>query len=493
MHVTYLLGETLEGRHERLVTTLDTIDQGLQIIGPDWRYLYLNEAACRHGRTTREALLGRTMPDAYPGIEKSYLFERLVDCMQNRVSANLVNEFQTPDGVKAWYELRIEPHAHGLIIFSNDATERKLLEQQFLHTQKLEAVGRLAGGIAHDFNNLLSIILTCTRFVLDDLPPHSRYRDDLTQVFGAGERAAVLTRQLLAFGRQQVMQLRALDLNEVLSSLSLMLQRLVGDHIRVRIEASPQALVVRADAGLLEQVLMNLVVNARDAMPAGGELTVRLVQSGANANLEVSDTGMGMDEKTRERIFEPFFTTKGGRGTGLGLSTVFGIVSQLGGSVSVKSAPGAGSTFVVKLPLSGASPEAAQTRAPSPTTSPSRASVLVVDDEPAVLSLACKILEHAGYEVMRASSGAEAVQVAARGGRIDLLLTDVVMPGISGRELADSLRTLRPELEVLFMSGYANDGVLHQGSLEEGVELLEKPLLPEPLLARVARVLTKKP
>ncbi|MFZ5446673.1 MAG: hybrid sensor histidine kinase/response regulator [Myxococcota bacterium] len=489
---TYLLGSNTDERLERLVSTLDAIDQGLQIIGEDWRYLYVNAAACNHGRTTRDELLGRTMMEAYPGIENTPLFHRLKECMQQRLKASWLNEFTYPDGMRGWFELRIEPHQHGLIIFSSDATERKLLEQQFLHAQKLEAVGRLAGGIAHDFNNLLSIILSCTQLVLDELPADSEQREDLTQVYGAGERAAGLTRQLLAFSRQHVMQPRVLDLNEVVLALTRMLRTLVGEHITMTVEASPAPLVMRADAGSLEQVVMNLVVNARDAMPSGGQLHVRLSQASMWAVLEVRDTGVGMDEKTRERIFEPFFTTKeSGRGTGLGLSTVFGIVSQMGGDVSVESAPGAGATFRVRFPLAaGAAPLPGEAQAPVRAAKEGSGRVLVVDDERAVLSLACTILESAGYEVLRASSGSEAVLVASTAGRLDLLVTDVVMPGLSGRELADALRQQRPELKVLYMSGYADDGVLRQRALDAGVELLDKPLLPGPLLERVARLLS---
>jgi two-component system, cell cycle sensor histidine kinase and response regulator CckA len=487
---TFLLGRDGQERLERLARTLDAIDQGLQIIGADWRYLYVNSATIRHGRKTRDELLGFTMQQAYPGIEHTQLFATLERCMKERKSDTMINEFDYPDGKKGWFELRVEPHDHGLIIFSIDVTQRKLLEQQYLHAQKLEAVGRLAGGVAHDFNNLLSVILSYTQLVLDELPT-GEHREDLLEVFSAAERATELTRQLLAFSRNQVMQPRFLDLNALVAGLSRMLKPLVGEDVLMRLDTAKEPLLVRADPGLVEQVVMNLVVNGRDAMPAGGELVVQVRRTDTGAELSVRDHGTGMDASTRERIFEPFFTTKElGKGTGLGLSTVFGIVSQLGGTVSVESELGKGSTFLVTLPLAPPGSKVTEKVVKRPLSQgPTGQSVLVVDDDPQLLGLACTVMKQGGYVVSRARTGAEALEVAAGLSELHLVITDVVMPGMSGSELARQLRAVRPGLPVLFMSGYADDGVIRQRDLEPDVELVEKPILPDRLLERVRRLL----
>ncbi len=490
---TYLLGRDGQEQLERLASTLDAIDQGLQIIGADWRYLYVNAATTRHGRKSREELLGFTMQQAYPGIEDTPMFARLSACMRERKSDSMVNEFDYPDGKKGWFEIRIEPHDHGLIIFSIDVTDRKLLELQYLHAQKLEAVGRLAGGVAHDFNNLLSVILSYTQMVMEEIP-EGEHREDLREVFQAAERATVLTRQLLAFSRNQVMQPRILDLNQVVLGLSRMLKPLVGEDLVMRVEAAGPPLVLRADPGLIEQVLMNLVVNARDAMPEGGELLVQTSATEGGAQLLVRDSGTGMDLVTQERIFEPFFTTKMlGKGTGLGLCTVTGIVAQLGGSVRVKSAPGEGSSFFVTLPFApNGSTVSPKVNVPPPLeTGPTGQSVLVVDDDQPLLTLACTLLRNGGYRVSRASSALEALEIGQAQPQLDLLLTDVVMPGSSGRELAEKLRVTKPGLRVLFMSGYADDGSMKQRELDEGVDLIDKPLLPDRLLERVRQSLAR--
>jgi len=491
--VTSLLGRDEQEQLAQLVSTLDTLDQGLQVISREWRYLYVNAATERHGRRPRTELLGRTMMEAYPGIEQAPFFAVMREVMTTRTSRQLDNEFVYPDGSKGWFDLRIEPHPLGLLLFSTDITARKLLEQKYLHAQKLEAVARLAGGVAHDFNNLLSVVLSYTQLVVDELRDDDDHKRDLLEVLHAGERAAALTRQLLAFSRSQVMQPKLLDLNAVVTGLWRMLKALVGERVRMTLELPPAPLVMKADRGLLEQVLTNLAVNARDAMPTGGELFVRLRGTTEHAELEVRDTGIGMDTKTKERVFEPFFTTKEqGKGTGLGLSTVFGIVSQMGGTVNVESELGRGSTFRVQLPL--APPGSV---VPSEPLSPPRHAaslqgaghvVLVVDDEPQVLAVASAVLASAGYVVQRASSATEAMQVAASVSALELLVTDVVMPGMGGPELAAAMRTKNPQLKVLFMTGYGDGDAVTQRELA-AAELVEKPLVPERLLSRVRTVL----
>jgi signal transduction histidine kinase len=453
----------------------------------------LNAAAEKQGRQPREVLLGKTMQEAYPGIEAAPFFATLREAMERRESRQLDNEFSYPDGSRGWFDLRIEPHPLGLIIFSTDITARKALEQKYLHAQKLEAVARLAGGVAHDFNNLLSVVLSYTQMVVDELNDGDDHKRDLMEVVHAGERAAALTRQLLAFSRTQVMQTKLLDLNAVVSGLARMLKALVGERVALKLELSPTPLVLKADRGLVEQVLTNLVVNARDAMPMGGEVTVSLERKGEHAELRVRDTGTGMDAKTRERIFEPFFTTKeAGKGTGLGLSTVFGIVTQMGGAVSADTTPGRGSVFKVLLPLE---PEGTVVP-PEPVAAPREPNaavgsghvVLVVDDEPQVLAVASAVLASAGFVVQRASNGPDALALAASLQALELLVTDVVMPGMTGPELATALRAKDPKLKVLFMSGYDDPEPTLQRELA-GAELVEKPLVPERLLGRVRSVL----
>jgi PAS domain S-box-containing protein len=377
-------------------------------------------------------------------------------------------------------------------------------EEQLRQAQKMEAIGRLAGGIAHDFNNVLSVVLSYCDLMLDDVPEDSSLRRDLEEVRRAGERAATLTRQLLAFSRQQVLQPRVLDLNEVVAGMSRMLERLLGEDVELELRCAPGLGKVRVDAAQIEQVVMNLVVNARDAMPTGGKLTIETanveldaefaathlgVLPGPHVMLAVSDTGTGMDKETLGRVFEPFFTTKEkGKGTGLGLSTAFGIVKQSAGSIWVYSEPAKGATFKVYLPVT--------LEASASLPAPARASemrgsetVLLVEDEDQVRSLAAGILRKYGYRVLEARMAREALALAAGGGPVDLLLTDVVMPEMAGPLLAEKLMSLRPSMRVLFMSGYTDDAVVRHGILEAGAAFLQKPFVPEVLARRVRAAL----
>ncbi len=371
----------------------------------------------------------------------------------------------------------------------------------------MEAVGRLAGGIAHDFNNLLTAILSYSEMALMDLRPEDPIREDIEQIRQAGRRAAELTKQLLAFSRRQVLQVRNLSLNDVVVHTERMLQPLMGDDVEIRLALSPTPGHTRADAGQLEQMLLNLAVNARDAMPSGG--TFRLTTAsmvvgeeaarsghlvpGSYVTLSVQDTGTGMSREVQERIFDPFFTTKGpGQGTGLGLSTVYGIVKQSGGHIFVASEPGKGTTFTIYLRACTPAPEPVRTESPGPTVEGASETVLLVEDESLLRRLTREILTRHGYRVLEAADGVAALQVVQQyDGAIDLMVTDVVMPRMSGNELVEHARPLRPAMRVLYMTGYSEEAIARQGQLTEGIELLPKPFTPGVLTAKIRQILDR--
>jgi two-component system cell cycle sensor histidine kinase/response regulator CckA len=387
-----------------------------------------------------------------------------------------------------------------------DVTARRTLEAQYIQAQKMEAVGRLAAGVAHDFNNLLSVILSYSELISSDLKTDEPLRADIEEIRTAGLRAADLTRQLLAFSRQQVLDTKVLGLNQSLTGIETMLGRLLGADIELTMLPAPGLGNVRADPGQVEQIIMNLAVNARDAMPQGGKLTIETanveldadyvrshhdVRTGPHVMMAVSDTGAGMDRATLSRIFEPFFTTKEqGKGTGLGLATVFGIVKQSGGHIFVYSEPGKGSTFKIYFPRVGGAVDPLPSRDAAPEPARRVATILLVEDEDQVRTMARTILRRQGHVVLDASNGGEALLICEQhGGNIDLLLTDVVLPRMSGRRLAERLAPIRPAMKVLFMSGYADDAIVHHGIIDSGVTFLQKPFTPTSMARKVSEVL----
>jgi two-component system cell cycle sensor histidine kinase/response regulator CckA len=378
-------------------------------------------------------------------------------------------------------------------------------QAQLLHSQQLDAIGQLAGGVAHDFNNILTAISGYCGLLLADTPPGDPRRDDIVGIQEAADRAAALTQQLLAFGRKQLMQPAVLDVREVIEDAGRLLRRLIGEDIELVITTGPILSSVLADRGQLGQVIVNLAVNARDAMPDGGRLTIEArdeplseayagthlgLEPGPYVRIAVSDTGRGMTAEVKAHIFEPFFTTKpAGKGTGLGLSTVYGIVKQFGGHVFAYSEPGHGTTIKVYLPRAeGVTMTASHEEHP-----PLRAgleTILLVEDDPGIRRVARRVLEMQAYTVLVASTATEALELAAQfEGRIDLLLTDVVMPGLTGPRLAELLQHERPGLPVLYMSGYTDDAILSNGQLAPDTEFLSKPFTPETLLRRVRQTL----
>jgi PAS domain S-box-containing protein len=477
------------------------------IADDEGRYVEVNAAACGLYGLSRSALLGHWIGDfAAPGLDVASTWASF------RREGRAKGEFRIvrPDGRVRELELAASadflPGSH-LAVF-RDVTQRRQLEEQLRQAQKIEAVGRLAGGVAHDFNNLLNVITGYGQMLfrrLEDGPEREKTR----AILQAAERAAALTRQLLAFSRKQVLEPKVLDLNAVVEEMDEMLRRLIGEDIELQAELAPDLGRTRADPGQIEQVLMNLVVNARDAMPRGGRVTLETANAemdeayvrdhlgarpGRYVSLAVRDTGLGMDAETQKHIFEPFFTTKEkGKGTGLGLATVYGIVKQSEGYIWVDSAPGTGTTVRVYLPWAEAEPVAEEpTRSVVRDDVPARGTetVLLVEDEEMVRRMTREVLEGAGYHVLEASSGFEALRVSSgHGGRLDLLLTDVVMPGMSGRELAERLAPVRPGIKVLYMSGHTDDAIFHHGVTQAGTGFLQKPFTPDALERRVRDLL----
>jgi two-component system cell cycle sensor histidine kinase/response regulator CckA len=430
---------------------------------------------------------------------------------REQTDSNLLYRTQWPDGSIHWIsgigrtfydEAGMALRAAGIAL---DVTERRALEDQYRQAQKMEAIGQLAGGVAHDFNNILTAIEGYSTLVGEKLPADSPLQSDLREIQRAADRATSLTRQLLAFSRRQILEPRVLDLRDALTAIAPMLKRLIGEDIDVVVRAIGEIGRVRADPGQIEQVLLNLAVNARDAMPKGGTLMLEVhdallnesfsrrhvtIKPGPYVMLAVSDTGTGMDAATQARIFEPFFTTKEkGKGTGLGLATVYGIVKQSGGHIWLYSEPGRGSTFKVYLPRVD-DPVDVPVKQASLGTLRGSETILVVEDEESVRELVQRVLEHFGYRIMTAGTPGEALEIANMETRpIHLLVSDVIMPQMSGSTLASKIVSTNPGMRILYMSGYTDDAIVHHGVLNRDTPFLQKPFTPEALARKVREVL----
>ncbi|HSW37899.1 MAG TPA: ATP-binding protein [Acidobacteriota bacterium] len=498
---------------ENLNPVINCIGDPIFIKDRKFRHILVNDALCAWTGRQREELIGKTAQEAFPGdIE-------ILDALQENetllfeTGRETLTEDELPDprGRKRTVMTRKSmfvdkkggKHIIGVV---RDITELKRLEIQYQQAQKMEAIGLLAGGIAHDFNNLLNVINGYTELALENIGADDPARGDLENVINAGRQAASLTSQLLAFSRKQIRQAEIMDLNEIVDEMSSMLHRVLGEDIELVTITQPDSGLVSADHGQVQQIIMNLAVNARDAMPNGGKLTIEtgnidfdeeyvrthpLVKSGRFILLAISDNGMGMDAETQSHLFEPFFTTKiKGHGTGLGLSTVYGIVKQNNGFIWVYSEPGKGTTFKIYFPRVEGKTRAHAAGKTMESDLQGSETILLVEDDEAVMRLTSRILGERGYNVLAASNGMEALTKAGEyAGRIDLVLTDVVMPEISGKELVSKIEAVRPGCKTLYISGYTDNAIIRHGILNSDIAFLQKPFAVDDLARKVREVL----
>jgi len=492
---------------------METAPVLIVLTDPEGRIILINKACEELTGYTHEEVKGKSISELFlPEEWVSVVKERFSNPLNPELLKPHQNPWITSSGEKRLIEWRCAPielsgYVKPCILgVGTDITEHKQLEEQFLQAQKMEAIGRLAGGVAHDFNNMLTAILGYAQLAMEMLERENQIYSYIKEIAKAGERASSLTRQLLAFSRRQILQPQNLDLNNLISNLEKMLKRLIGEDIELVIVPGSDIGCIRADPGQLEQVIMNLVVNARDAMPGGGKLTIETlnvyldeaylkthagVKPGNYVMLAVSDTGIGMNKEVLSHMFEPFFTTKEvGKGTGLGLSTVYGIVKQSGGNIWVYSEPGKGSTFKIYLPVVEEMVGTVREEEAQAKDIHGNETVLVIEDDDQVREIARGSLSSYGYNVILAGKSEEALSISSGyNGFIHIAVIDVVMPGMNGQELAEKLRLQRPQMKVLYMSGYTDNTIVHYGVLERGVPFIQKPFSPEKLVEKVREVL----
>jgi two-component system cell cycle sensor histidine kinase/response regulator CckA len=492
----------------------DQLPVGTALLGIDGHFNRINPALCQLLGRAEEELRGMTFLDVTHPDDRPVSMQHVRELLDGRIDhVEMEKRYVRKDGNVVWAYVSVrlirdtEGHPLWTMPVVIDITERRRLEEQFRQAQKMEAIGQLAGGIAHDFNNILTAIIGYSEMLLEQVGPDKPMFADLNQIYEGGRRASALTQQLLAFSRKQVMQFEVVDLNQVLLRFQHLARPLIGEQIRLELDLAREPMPILADATQLEQVVMNLLVNSRDAMPDGGWVTIRTspitvdeefarshhpIRPGEYIELLVEDNGTGMNEDTKRHLFEPFFTTKQpGKGTGLGLATVFGIVKQMGGFVWVTSAPGHGTVFRIQFPLPTQRVRAGGDAMRAGPSSVGHEIILLVEDDPNVRQFTRTVLTRYGYRVSEAGHATEALDQLRSGGRWpDLVITDVVMPGMSGRELARLLRADRATTRVLFTSGYIEDqAVAPAGAFEDGVDLLEKPFTATELLRRVRNIL----
>jgi two-component system, cell cycle sensor histidine kinase and response regulator CckA len=488
------------------VGVLDLMQEGLQIIGFDWRYLYVNRAAAQHGRHSKQELLGNSMLELYPGIEHTPLFAAMQRCLYERTRECFDNEFTFPDGRQGWFELRIEPVPEGILVLSIDITLRRALQANLAMTQKMDALGRMAGGVAQDFNNILTVIVHSSEFVARSLPADDANQADLREILNVADRGARMVRQLLAFSRKQPRDARPLHVHDALNDLLPIVRRMVAEPVTVELALVGNNPAIRIDQSQLTQVVLSLVSNARDAISGKGVVAIRVDSVPSDAvrgepwtddavdreyvRIAVSDTGCGMDQAVLARMFEPFFTTKAaGKGTGLGLAAAHGIVKQNEGEIHVASTPHEGTTVELFFPVARVDHGELVQRAHAPLAQARGGSevVLVVDDEATIRTLCARALSKLGYTVLQVESPGEALRlVQSHVGPLDLVLSDVAMPEMSGVHLCQQLTASRPALRTLLMSGYL-DSENHPDV--DAAQILAKPFTQSDLARRVREVL----
>ena len=504
----------LAEREQRLRALMANANDAIAVVGADDGLIRdVNQKMLELLGVTRDQMLGREAKDfaISSGIDELVrLFFEAAETGSGRLRESHIRKPDGSVGVLDFSLSLVEVGGERLVLaIGREITQERALEDQLRQAQRMEAVGRLAGGIAHDFNNLLTAILGYARLLSSDLEPHDERQAEVAEIIGAGTRATELTRQLLAFSRQQVLEPRVVNLNALIDGLHRILERVIGEDVEMELRLSADTPPVYADPGQIEQVIMNLVVNARDALTEGGRIAIETdcrelrerspdfgtpLPAGRYAILRVSDDGSGIPPEVVSKIFDPFFTTKGaGKGTGLGLSTVLGIVEQSGGGIRVDTRRGSGTTFTIALPGDHVPAEDARPHPTAPTRETPRShggeTVLLVEDDQAVRRLTAELLRRGGYSVLTASGPEDALRLASNGRQIDLLLTDVIMPGGSGRALAETLRGFKPHLAVLYMSGYTDEVIAFEDVNEPGVAFLQKPFTPEALSTRIRELL----
>ena len=508
----------LRASEERFRALVENSSDALMLLDAEGRVTYMTSSSSRQFGWMPDQMIGRSVFDFVHPDDADAAAARMTEVITSP-GKSVTREIRFGHADGSWRIMEgvavnrlDDPSVRAIVVNARDITDRRKLEEQLRMSQKMEAVGQLAGGVAHDFNNLLTAILGYCNLMLDDMPSEDPLRGDLDEIRAAGERAAALTRQLLAFSRRQMLQPQVVDLNAIVRQMEKLLRRLISEDVELATKLAPDVMTVRVDPASIEQILVNLAVNARDAMPVGGRLTIETsnidldttyavthvtMTPGRYVMLAVGDTGEGMDAATRARVFEPFFTTKEqGKGSGLGLATVYGMVKQSGGYIWVYSEPGHGTMFKVYFPPAEQRTSEAAAEHPGRRTSDGKQgweTVLLVEDEDAVRALAREVLRRHGYVVLEARHGVDALRIAERhGDDIHLMVTDIVMPHMSGRDLAERLSSTRPGMKVLFMSGYTDHALMHR-ELTPGSAFLQKPFTPEGFARKVRSVLDAEP
>jgi PAS domain S-box-containing protein len=507
--------DALRRSEERFRELIENSPDLLAVFDAEGRIGYASPASAKMLGYATDALVGRPSTDVVVPEDRSRAAELLAELAQEPgVTRRIELRMQRADGRPLTFDALVRnvldvPAIGGFVVNARDVTSERELERRVRDSQRIESVGRLAGGVAHDFNNLLVGILGYADLVEAGIRAGTPSLDDVAEIRRAGERAADLTRQLLAIARRQVTEPRVVDVNDIIRESERLLRRLLGEDIDLAVLQSPDPCLVLVDPSALQQVVLNLAVNARDAMPGGGRLSIQTAHTtvgdderdrpaeapaGPSVLIAISDTGHGMTDEVRAHVFEPFFTTKPpGSGTGLGLATVYGIVRQAGGHVELHSEPGSGTTVSLYLPRSSGEKDPRPVQPPVLERRRGGGTILVAEDDAIARDLVVRVLEGAGYRVLAATNGPQAIEAARDwAGPIDLLLTDVVMPGLSGRDVADAVTALRPSVKVLYASGYTEDTIVHHGVLDPDVRLLLKPFRPDDLLDRIGSVLTER-